>query len=579
MARSPTAELRERDDQHTGGRGAEISPIAMEGPFENFPGPVLVVGRNGIILGTNEPAEPIARQMRRGDAPELRDAIKSAFAGKVAQVNPLLLRAGAETGGGPNDVGLAFDLVVLPWAEGAAVVLLGRDVTLERGLRTALIESRQRYKDLVEASSDFAWETDAEGRFVFVSPRGALDYAAQQLIGERVEDFLIGTELRNSLPFTTHEPLYGVEIWFRRQEGEASCLLASGLPLMGPDGEWCGARGVCREITEQRAREEELARARHRERLLAYILRIVRDELEATKMLKAAAGALAPALSAAGVCIYRRSDQARFEAIAMAGEAPPADLIEPLLQDIALGQDAIETVQAGRRILIKASHFQLDWNGALCLWRDATADKWSEEDHFLLGEISAQIGVANQQLAREEELERRSATDPLTGLLNRRSFLEALEQRFANTLGRDRAAALFYIDLDNFKQVNDRRGHLAGDSALSALADILRKQIRDEDFAARLGGDEFGLFLDGISADSAMDRGRAVLEAVAALMGHSGDPDQPLSISVGVALYDPERPEDVRSLMARADAAMYEVKRNGKADIRMAAGDSAKGDG
>ncbi len=579
MVRSPNAELRERDDQHAGGRGAEISPIAMEGPFENFPGPVLVVGRNGIILGTNEPAEPIARQMRRGDAPELSDAIKSAFAGKVAQVNPFLVKAGAETGGGANDAGLAFDLVVLPWAEGAAVVLLGRDVTLERGLRTALIESRQRYKDLVEASSDFAWETDAEGRFVFVSPRGALDYAAQQLIGERAEDFLIGTELRNNLPFTTHEPLYGVEIWFRRLEGEASCLLASGLPLMGPDGEWCGARGVCREITEQRAREEELARARHRERLLAYILRIVRDELEATKMLKAAAGALAPALSAAGVCIYRRRDQARFEAIAMAGEAPPADLIEPLLRDIALGQDAIETVQAGRRILIKASHFQRDWNGALCLWRDATADKWSEEDHFLLGEISAQIGVANQQLAREEELERRSATDPLTGLLNRRSFLEALEQRFADTLGRHRAAALFYIDLDNFKQVNDRRGHLAGDSALGALADILRKQIRDGDLAARLGGDEFGLFLDGLSADSAMDRGRTVLEAAASLMGHSGDPDQPLSISVGVALYDPEKPEDVRSLVARADAAMYEVKRNGKAGIRMAAGDSAKGDG
>src|SRR3546814_14332330 len=86
-----------------------------------------------------------------------------------------------------SDLERAFDVVVLPWASGTVALLLGSDVTLERSLRAALVESRQRYKDLVQISHDFAWEPDGEGRFAFVSPRGSLGSPAHALVGRSAQ--------------------------------------------------------------------------------------------------------------------------------------------------------------------------------------------------------------------------------------------------------------------------------------------------------------------------------------------------------------------------------------------------------
>jgi len=277
-----------RYDKRLAGGETNLGLLSPGGPFEDFPGPVLVVARNGVVLSANPQAEPVAKLLQGGMTVELRDALNAALAGKVAQVTPLLLGRTSAT----EDAGQALDLVVLPWAEGAAALLLGRDITLERSLRSALIDSRQRYKDLVEASSDFAWEVDAEGRFAFVSPRGALGFAASELVGQRVQVFLLKAGETEASPFATRVPVDQVEVWFRDADGKAACLSATGLPLHGPDGEWLGVRGTCRDITDERSREIALSRARHRQQLLAYILRMVRDELEPARLLMAAAEAL-----------------------------------------------------------------------------------------------------------------------------------------------------------------------------------------------------------------------------------------------------------------------------------------------
>jgi PAS domain S-box-containing protein len=298
------------------------------------------------------------------------------------------------------------DLVVLPWEGGSAVLLLARDITLERSLRAALIESRLRYKDLIDASSDFAWETDGEGRFAFVSPRGALGYAAAQLFGQKAEDFIVAPKEVTASPFTTRVPVERAEFWFRGADGEAACLSAIALPLPDSAGVWRGARGVCRDITRERAREAELVRARHREALLGYILRIVRDELEPATMLKAAAGALVTALSARGVAIYRRDGGERLSRTAEAGRLPPADFLKALLARVASGEDEVSAPCRSGRLFLKATRYRLDWNGVLCLWSDSDAGHRDEENKVLLGEVAAQIGVANEQLAREHELEK-----------------------------------------------------------------------------------------------------------------------------------------------------------------------------
>ncbi len=565
MARLPTTQASKQDYERAVGQAVDLGLFSAGGSFERFPGAVLLAGQNGMVLAANDTAEPMAALLRHGGCEELRAAIRSALSGRAAQVNPLLLPPADNA----KAVGLAFDVAVLPWCDGTAALLLGRDVTLERSLRSALIESRQRYKDLVEAACDFAWETDAQARFTFISPQGVFGYAAAELVGAPALELQIDHIDGQSSPFTTHTPVHEVELWLRAADGEAACVLATGLPLFDADGQWCGVRGLCRNITERRSQAAELASDRHRERLLSYVLGIVRDEMEPTRMLTAAAGALVPALPATGACIYRAERSGDLTCAARAGELPPKELLDPLLERVAVegSDDAFEVATEEGALFAKATRFEDDRNGVLCVWRAGHSGPWSAEDRYLLGEIAAQVGLAGQQLARQEALVALSSTDSLTGLLNRRSFTEELEKRYLQRPNRRGGAALFFLDLDNFKAVNDRHGHQQGDLALAALARILREQTRGRDLVGRLGGDEFALFIEDITSAAAEHKGCELLHAGGELEAYSGGPEAPLGLSIGIAACDPAGRESLANLIERADQAMYRVKRRGKGGL------------
>ncbi len=571
MARLPATKASKEDYQRAVGPAIDLGLVSAGGSFERFPGAVLLAGQNGIVLAANPAAEPVVTLLRSGGCNDLRVAIEAALAGRAAQVNPLLLEPARGAAGGAKGVGMAFDVAVLPWGDGATALLLGRDITLERSLRAALIESRQRYKDLVEAACDFAWETDTEGSFIFVSAQGALGYSAAELVGARAQDLQIEQNGAQDSPFATEVPLRDVEIWLRAADGEPACVLATALPLTDLHGAWCGTRGLCRNITAARSQAAELAGDRHRERLLSYILGIVRDEMEPARMFTAAAGALVPALPAAGACIYRPDRGGVLTCAAQAGELPPPELLDPVLQGIADqgGEDEIEISENCGTLLAKATRFTDQSRGVLCVWRTGRTGPWNQADRHLLGEIAVQIGLAGRQLTRQEELEELSSTDALTGLLNRRSFVEELQNRYAPRPDRRGGAALFFIDLDNFKQVNDRHGHQQGDLALVALARILGEQTRGRDLVARLGGDEFALFIEDITPAAAEHKGHELLRAGAELEAYSGGPDAPLGLSVGIAACDPDGRESLDGLIERADQAMYRVKRRGKNGLEL----------
>lgn len=537
-------------------------------PLEKFPCPAVIAGPNGVILDANAAGEPIAQLLRGGGGADLRTAIAGAQQGRPGQVNPLLLNAdGAKPG-----TGLAFDVAVLPWGEGPTVLLLARDITLERSLRAALIESRQRYKDLVEAASDFAWETDTAGCFTFVSSSGALGYSAAQLVGTPVHE-LEHSGLQGESPFTTRTKVVDSELWLRQADGDPACLLATALPLYDAEGEWRGARGLCRNVTAEREQEARLASDRHRERLLSYILGILRDEMDPAQVLSAACNALIPALPASGAAVYRLDPAGQLLCAAQAGGLPGDDGIAEVVRRIGQGEDeiqiALDSADGPGVLYARTTRFQETWNGMLCLWRLGAAESWSREDRRLLGEVAGQIGLTNQQVARQEELEKLSSTDPLTGLHNRRSFLGELERRCSRHAAWRGGAALFFIDLDNFKAANDRHGHQHGDRVLVTVARILREQTRSRDLVARLGGDEFALFVEDIGSSAASHRAAAICSAVAALRDLSGDEAHPLGCSVGVAFCAPDRQENAGDIVERADAAMYRVKHRGKGGIEI----------
>ncbi|WP_420346252.1 diguanylate cyclase domain-containing protein [Pelagibius sp.] len=572
MARSPAKSGPTQDAVRQGSYDQlleDAAPPALfgaHGALELYPGAVLLAGHNGIVLHANELAAPIATLLTAGGHEELREAVRAAILGTAAQVNPLVVTA-TEAG---KSVERAFDVTVLPWSEGTAALLLGRDVTLERSLRSALVESRQRYKDLVEISNDFAWETDAEGCFAFVSPRGALGYKASDLVGRPASDLLLDPKLADKSPFSAKEPVDAAEIWVRDAAGESLCLLSTVLPLT-VDGAWLGARGVCRDITQLRCHEAELAEAQNRERLFSYIVNMVRRELEPQRMLTATAEALLPALALSGISIHALVDGEIGQALAQSGQAADVQDLAGLSELLTPENLVAELERDSGAVLVRATRFRDEMNGLLCVWRSSGARGWSQEDRGLLNNISGQVGLAIEQLARQTEMEVLSMTDPLTGLDNRRSFTAKLEKRVAADSGAKRPGALIYVDLDNFKQVNDTHGHQTGDEALLDVAALLKEQSRAGDLAARLGGDEFALFLEDMDRATAERKGERLLKLAERLRGYSGDADHPLGFSLGIAIHEPKKGESLESLLRRADEAMYGAKRSGKNALRLAA--------
>jgi diguanylate cyclase (GGDEF)-like protein/PAS domain S-box-containing protein len=558
----------------------ETSPgglLSAGGAFAQFPGAVMLAGHNGIVLNANEQAEPIGQVLQAGQHEELRAAVQVALAGRTAQINPLVVKVSE----GASTTERAYDVVVLPWADSTVALVLGRDVTLERSLRAALVESRQRYKDLVEISNDFAWETDAEGRFVFVSPRGALGYPATELVGRPARALLLDAALEGheqgaaaggaqaeASPFMAKATVEEAEIWVRDAQGGEVCLLATALPLTSDRGNWIGARGVCRDITSLRCHEADLAEARNRERLFSYIVNVVRRELDPARMLDATAQALMPALALTGLSIHVIQDGALGGALAQAGKPAHNDLLVALVKQ--LGSDpnseagqAVDLHDDSGDLLVRATRYRDKTNGLLCAWRASGAPDWTAEDRGLLDNIAGQVGLAIEQLDRQTEMEVLSVTDPLTGLHNRRGFTDTLERRVAEEPAKA-AGALFYIDLDNFKQVNDTHGHQVGDEALLEVAALLKEQIRGGDLTARLGGDEFALFLCGMDRAAAERKAALILKAGERLRGFSGDAAHPLGLSLGGAVFEPRTGEGLEALFRRADQAMYSAKRAGK---------------
>lgn len=162
----------------------------------------------------------------------------------------------------------------------------------------------------------------------------------------------------------------------------------------------------------------------------------------------------------------------------------------------------------------------------------------------------------------ESEIQHLAYYDALTGLANRRFFFEQGEKALSLARRHRDAAAVFYIDLDEFKQVNDTLGHERGDELLQRVAEGLKDALRDTDIVARLGGDEFAVILTEVRDEEAASRvAHRIRETLPSILSADGH-EIPVGASVGVALF-PEDGGDLESLLKAADLAMYRAKTDG----------------
>lgn len=167
-----------------------------------------------------------------------------------------------------------------------------------------------------------------------------------------------------------------------------------------------------------------------------------------------------------------------------------------------------------------------------------------------------------ERLATERQLELLATTDELTGLANRRRFVEIAERDLRRAARESTPATLIMMDLDHFKSVNDRFGHAMGDRVLKAVTEACRAQLRTVDIFGRLGGEEFAVLLANIEPDRALEVAERMRVAAAQRELHDGECSVAVTVSLGLAHAAPG--ETLDSLLARADAALYAAKESGR---------------
>jgi len=221
----------------------------------------------------------------------------------------------------------------------------------------------------------------------------------------------------------------------------------------------------------------------------------------------------------------------------------PAGLIIAVVS--AVVASAVDAIQAGASFHLTV----LFWNDVMTLGAFG---------------VTARIGaVLKRALEHEQELAR---TDDVTGAANRRAFFEAARTEMDRARRYQHPFTVAYLDLDNFKQVNDRFGHSAGDGLLRLVAQVATRDIRANDVIARLGGDEFAVLLPETGGEAA----RAVMERIQKHLREAvQQTNWPVTFSIGVATFSAP-PDNVDNMLRQADDLMYAAKQDGKNTLRHA---------
>lgn len=464
---------------------------------------------------------------------------------------------------------------------------------LARSIHSSLRANEERYRRVVEDQSELICRLLPDGRLSFVN--GA--YA--RAFGRRPEE-LVGVDFLTLLPEPGREKAWRMFSSLSHERPSQSYEH----PVLRPDGgiawqEWLDraifddrgrlieVQSVGRDITLQKEAEDELRRTRdelgervaQRTRELTDTNRALVDEVRARRQMEVALRQserrLRVALEAAGMGVFeqdlkdgRLAWSPEMERLAglpigsFGGELSEfLDLVHP--DDRALVAQRFEALGDGGDPPMLEFRI-LRGDGAL-RWIAAFAEQVRHG-----GRTDVLAGVAmditDRKLVEENAL-RLANHDPLTGLPNRRLLEDRLHQAFAAARRANEQVALFLLDLDDFKEVNDTRGHPVGDKLLCQVADRMLCSVRETDTLARLGGDEFAVIQTGLhDEEGAMLLAGKLMRAFDTPFSIDGDAFR-VSASMGVSLF-PGHGSEPYVLLQKADLALYAAKAEGRNRVR-----------
>lgn len=417
---------------------------------------------------------------------------------------------------------------------------------------------------------------DAEGRFVFVSAacKRIFGYTPEEMIGRNMIEFVFEDDRERTLQATAAimdgKPHPHFENRYVRKDGRVVDIMWS--------ASWSESDrlrlAVARDITE-------LKRVEHTRNALYRISEAANTSEDLTALCRhihQIIDELVPADDFT-VALYDEADEKLSFPYQANIQAP-----QPESQLLLSGGPIAEVIRSGQAVLINApdddttgktapstSSESLDWlgvplhtergiMGVLAIQTDSGKHRYTEEDKQLLHFVSTQVTSAIRRKQAEAELFHRAHHDVLTDLPNRALFNDRIDVALARAHRDGEQLALLYLDLKDFKDVNDTFGHEVGDQLLRETAHRLIQCVRESDTVGRIGGDEFTVLLTNVQGSEytgiIIDRIRTAIAKPFDIAGHK----LKISVSIGLAVY-PDQAEDREQLFRQADADMYAVKR------------------
>lgn len=408
--------------------------------------------------------------------------------------------------------------------------------------KTDIRTDEERFRVLVEHVSDWIWEVDENGIYTYASPRikEILGYSPSEVIGKTPFDLMEPMEGKRIAPIFEYHvahklPIKSLENINLHRNGHEVILETSGSPIINTEGKCIGYRGIDRDITLRKQIE------RRQQQLL--------DIIDAFPDFIAT-------LDTAGNSLYYNPAARK-----MLGISEEQTFSETANQRWVT--DLIKT--EGIPVAIEKGH----WRGETTILTDDGREIPVSQmivAHKSENGIVEFLSTIAHDITERKELEKvihyQAYYDLLTNLPNRRSLHKKLSQVMEHSTEQKKVAVLF-IDLDNFKEINDHLGHEIGDTILTLTANQLINCVEEDDFVCRYGGDEFIAILENINNEVEVnEQAGRILEAFNEPFQFDGH-SLKVTVSIGISIY-PDDGMDLASLIKKADNAMYRIKREGK---------------
>jgi diguanylate cyclase (GGDEF)-like protein/PAS domain S-box-containing protein len=528
---------------------AQCSPEALRGErLAGLPGlkERLAHARVIEIRDTEQPRRDFAPEGARFASLGLRAVLLVGFAARGRTQGFLALGSVSPTVGWDASLHLCLKLVGASLGTGLDRIALTRELSY----------LNERNDLALSCANDGIWDYDAATNRTWFSPRwkAMLGYGDDELnqgvdwhklvhpddlprVSQLIRDHVSG---RTALFESVHR--------MRHRDGEWRWVVSHAKAYVEGGGRLRRLVGVEHDITERKLYEEALFREKESAQITLRSIGdgvITTDELSRVEYLNPVAEELTG----------WRVEDAMGRSVDEIFRAFHEETCEPLENPLGMAIRRARSIKSVRPMLL----IRRDGNE---LYVESTASPIRDGAAVVSGGV-----LVFHDVSEARELNRRlsyhASHDVLTGLVNRREFEHRLERALKSAAARETSYALCYLDLDQFKIINDTCGHSAGDALLGQVGALLKSKVRWRDTLSRIGGDEFGVLLESCSLDEALRTAETLREAIHSFRFHWEDRSFRLGVSIGVVPITTENP-DVASVLSAADSACQAAKEQGR---------------